>query len=78
MQTNASSRAAKFTRKTLEELSRHIAVLQREHDQLVPLVVEGPAHLRSDRLRELKFVAQRLVAAQEVEARISRSAASFH
>ena len=58
----------------LHDLSRTIAILEREHDRLVTLVVEGPPHLRSMRLRQLKFLARRLVAARADEARIANPA----
>ncbi len=62
----------------LRELLDNIVILQREHDQLIPLVVDGPEHLRSLRLRQLKSVAQRLVAAQAEQVRISGSFARLH
>ncbi len=71
MQIHASSGAAVYMRETLQELAATIAVLQREHDQLIPLVVEGPPHLRPLRSRQLKSIAKRLVAARSEEATIS-------
>jgi hypothetical protein len=62
----------------LEELVRTIAILQREHDQLIPLVVDGPPNLRPLRMRQLKSIAKRLVAARLVEATISGREASLH
>ncbi len=47
-----------------QSLDGMIAILEHERDQLIPLVVEGPPHLRSLRLRQLKSIEQRLVAAQ--------------
>ncbi len=49
---------------TRRSLASTIAILEHERDQLIPLVVEGPHHLRSLRLRQLKSIEQRLVAAQ--------------
>ena len=42
----------------------------RERDQLMPLVVEGPSHLRSLRLRQLKSIERHLVAAQAEQAKL--------
>lgn len=75
VQIHTSARASDFMRETLQELAATIAVLQREHDQLIPLVVEGPPHLRPLRLRQLKSIAKRLVAARLEEATISGLAA---
>ncbi len=41
-----------------------IGILKHERDQLIPLVVEGPSHLRSLRLRQLKFIERQLVEIQ--------------
>jgi hypothetical protein len=41
-----------------------IAILERERDQLIPLVVKGPPHLRPLRSRQLKSIEQQLVVAQ--------------
>ncbi len=71
MQIHASASATVFMRETLQELATTISVLQREHDQLIPLVVEGPPHLRRLRLRQLKLIAKRLVAARSEEATIA-------
>jgi len=62
----------------LQGLLKDIAILQREHDSLIPLVIDGPPHLRSLRLRQLKFIERRLAAAQATEAWISGSAARLH
>ncbi len=56
---------------TLQELDGTISILQREHDQLIPLVVEGPPHLRPLRTRQLKSIAKRLSAARLQEEIIS-------
>ncbi len=49
-------------------LDSTIEILERERDRLIPLVVEGPPHLRSLRLRQLKSIQQRLVSAQSEQA----------
>ena len=54
----------------LRSLGGTIAILERERDQLIPLVAEGPAHLRSLRLRQLKSIEQRLVSAQLEQAKM--------
>ena len=64
MQIHASA----AVRETLQELAETIMILQREHDQLIPLVVEAPPHLRPLRMRQLKLIAKRLVAARLEEA----------
>jgi hypothetical protein len=71
VQIYASTNAAADTRRSLRQLSDSIAILQREHDQLIPLVAEGPQHLRPTRLRQLRWIAKQLVAARAEEARIS-------
>ena len=47
-----------------QSLDGMIAILERERDQLIPLVLEGPSNLRSLRLRQLKSIEHRLVAEQ--------------
>ncbi len=69
---------ADITRRALQELAETIAVLQREHDQLIPLVIEGPLHLRPLRMRQLKSIAKRLVAARLEESTISDRTTSLH
>ena len=51
-------------RETLQELDGTISILQREHDRLIPLVVEDPPHLRPLRMRQLKSIAKRLSSAR--------------
>ncbi len=46
-----------------------IAILAHERDELIPLVVEGPPHLRSLRLRQLKSIERQLVSAQVEQAK---------
>jgi hypothetical protein len=53
-----------------EHLASTIKFLEYERDRLILLAVEGPAHLRSLRLRQLKSIEQRLVAAQAEEHRV--------
>ncbi len=55
-----------------QSLDRTIEILERERDQLIPLVVEGPPHLRSLRLRQLKSIERQLVAAQVKQAKLPR------
>ncbi len=47
-----------------QSLDRTIEILERERDQLIPLVVEGPPHLRSLRSRQLESIERQLVAEQ--------------
>ena len=61
-------------RQTIQEFLGTIAILQREHDWLIPLAVEGPPHLRPLRTRQLKSIAKRLAAARSEEATISDEA----
>jgi len=53
-----------------QSLDGMIAVLEHERDQLIPLVVEGPPHLRSLRSRQLKLIERQLVAAQAEQAEL--------
>jgi hypothetical protein len=46
-----------------------IAILEHERDQLIPLAVKGPVHLRSLRLRQLKSIERQLVSAQAGKAK---------
>jgi hypothetical protein len=46
-----------------------IAILEHERDQLIPLAVKGPVHLRSLRLRQLKSIEQRLVSVQREQSK---------
>ncbi len=69
MQIHASAGAA--MRETLQESAEAIAILQREHDRLILLVVEGPPHLRPLRMRQLKSIAKRLADVRLQEATIS-------
>ncbi len=62
MHMHAAADAAWF-----ESLARTIETLERQRDQLIPLVVEGPVHLRSLRLRQLKSTDRRLVTARAEE-----------
>ena len=78
MRIDASAGAADCMRQTLQELAGTIAVLQRKHDQLISLVVEGAPHLRPLRMRQLKSIAKRLVAARFGEATISGQETSLH
>ncbi len=59
--------AVQPSRQSLEGL---IAILEHERDQLIPLVVEGPPHLRSLRSRQLKSIERQLVAAQVEQAEL--------
>ncbi len=52
-----------------EFVDRTIGILEHERDQLIPLVVEGPSHLRSLRLRQLKFIERQLVEVQSKRAK---------
>jgi hypothetical protein len=58
-------------------LDSTVELLERECDQLIPLVVEGPAHLRSLRLRQLRSIERQLVAAQAEQAKIAPGTASL-
>ena len=69
MQIHASAGAA--MRETLQESAEAIAILQREHDRLILLVVEGPPHLRPLRMLQLKSIAKRLADVRLQEATIS-------
>lgn len=51
-------------------LNSTIEILERERDQLIPLAVEGPPHLRSLRLRQMIFIEHRLVYAQAEQAKL--------
>jgi hypothetical protein len=53
-----------------QSLDSTIEILEHERDLLVPLVVEGPPHLRSLRLRQLKSIERQLVAAQAEQAKL--------
>jgi hypothetical protein len=46
-----------------KSVNGRIKVLAHEHDQLIPLVIEGPRHLRSLRSRQLKSIEEQLLAA---------------
>ncbi len=59
--------AVRFAR---QDLGNTIEILERERDQLIPLAVEGPAHSRSLRSRQLKSIEQQLVAAQAEQAKL--------
>ncbi len=78
MQIHASAGAPDFMSESFQELAGTIAILQREHDQLIPLVIEGPLHLRPLRMRQLKSIAKRLVAARLEESTISDRTTSLH
>ena len=54
---------------SLQSLNGMIAILAHERDQLIPLVVEGPPHLRSLRSRQLKSIERQLVSAQAGKAK---------
>ncbi len=47
-----------------EFLDSTIEILEHERDQLIPLVIEGPPHLRPLRLRQLKSIEHQLAAQQ--------------
>lgn len=47
-----------------------IKILEHQRDRLIRLVVEGPVQLRTQRVRQLKSIEQRLVAAQAEEHRV--------
>jgi hypothetical protein len=64
MHAYAFASADPAARPARQSLDRTIAILKHERDELIPLIVEGPLHLRSLRLRQLKSIEQRLVAAQ--------------
>lgn len=53
-----------------EHLASTIKILEHQRDRLIPLVVEGPVPLRSLRLRQLKSIEQRLVAAEAEDHRV--------
>jgi hypothetical protein len=72
VQIDTSADVVAPRRQTLERLADAIGVLQREHDQLITLVAEGPPSLRPLRMRQLKSVAKRLVAVRAEEAIISQ------
>jgi len=55
-----------------QSIDSAIEILERERDRLIPLVVEGPPHLRSLRLRQLKSIERQLVAAQVKQAKLPR------
>ncbi len=76
MQIHASVGAA--MRETLQESAEAIAILQREHDRLIPLVVEGPPSLRPLRMRQLKSIAKRLITARSEESEISKWGGRTH
>lgn len=78
MQIHASASAPDFMSESFQELAGTIAILQREHDQLIPLVAEGPPHLRPLRMRQLKWISKRLVAARSEESTTSGRATSLH
>ena len=71
VQIDASADVVASSRQALVRLADAIGILQREHDQLIPLVVEGPPSLRPLRMRQLKSIAKHLAAARAEEARIS-------
>ncbi len=50
-----------------EHLAGTIEILEHQRDRLIPLVVEGPVHLPSLRLRQLKSTERRLVTARAEE-----------
>ena len=52
-----------------------IEILEHKRDRLIPLVVEGPLHLRSRRLRQLISIERLLVAAQQARPSDARAAA---
>ena len=54
----------------VQSLDSTIEIFERERVQLIPLVIEGPPHLRPLRLRQLKSIEQRLVAAQVEQAKL--------
>ena len=72
VQIDASADVVASSRQALVRLADAIGILQREHDQLIPLVVEGPPSLRPLRMRQLKSIAKHLAAARAEEARISK------
>jgi hypothetical protein len=53
-----------------KHLGSTIEILERQRDRLISLVAEGPVHLRSLRLRQLKSIEQRLAAVQAEEHRV--------
>ena len=67
MHAYASADAA--VQSSRQSLDGMIAILAHERDELIPLVVEGPPHLRSLRLRQLKSIERQLVSAQAGKAK---------
>ena len=57
----AAQAAAQSARQYVEST---IEILEHERDQLIPLVIEGPPHLRPLRLRQLKSIEHQLAAQQ--------------
>jgi hypothetical protein len=53
-----------------QSLHSTIEILERERDELIPLAVEGPPHLRSLRLRQLKSIERQLVAVQAEQSKL--------
>ena len=78
VQIDASADVVASSRQALVRLADAIGILQREHDQLIPLVVEGPPSLRPLRMRQLKSIAKHLAAARAEEARISKWVGGTH
>ena len=68
MYAHAFSSADAAVHSARQSLDDTIEILARERDQLIPLVVEGPAHLRSLGLRQLISIERQLVAGQAVQA----------
>jgi hypothetical protein len=72
MLVDFSAGADALGRRELERLRDAISVLQHEHDQLIPLVAEGPLTLRPLRMRQLESIAKQLIAARAEQAKLSR------
>jgi hypothetical protein len=53
-----------------QSVASTIEILERERVQLIPLVVKGPSHLRSLRLRQLKSIERQLVATHAEQAKL--------